>query len=71
MDKALAVQNENYDLAKSLRDQIERLKSAGMQLQSLESQKYMAVQNENFDEAKRIKAEMERIRQSAIDGYSN
>lgn len=32
MDKALAVQGENYDLAKSLRDQIERLKSVGMQL---------------------------------------
>ena len=32
MDKALAVQNENYDLAKQLRNQIERLKSVGVQL---------------------------------------
>ena len=39
MDKAMAVQNENYDLAKMLRGQIERLKSVGVQLQSLEGQK--------------------------------
>ena len=36
MDKALAVQTENYDLAKNIRNQIERLKSVGMQLQALE-----------------------------------
>ena len=30
MDKALAVQNENYDLAKYIRNQIERLKSVGV-----------------------------------------
>ena len=39
MEKAMAIQNENYDLAKSLRDTIERLKSVGAQLQSLEGQK--------------------------------
>ena len=32
MDKVMAVQNENYDLAKHLRGQIERLKSTGVQL---------------------------------------
>jgi len=37
MDKALAVQNEHYDQAKLIRDQIERLKSVGVQLSSLDA----------------------------------
>jgi excinuclease UvrABC nuclease subunit len=37
MDKALAVQNEHYDQAKLIRDQIERLKSVGTQLSSLDA----------------------------------
>ena len=38
-----------------LRGQIERLKSVGVQLQSLEGQKQVAISNENFDLAKNIK----------------
>jgi len=30
MDKALAVQNENYDLAKHLKDQIDRMRAVGV-----------------------------------------
>jgi hypothetical protein len=37
MDKALAVQNENYDQAKLLRNQIERIKAVGVQLSSLDA----------------------------------
>lgn len=59
MDKALAVQNEDYDQAKTLREQIERLKAVGMQLSSLDAQKQLAVQSENFDLAKRLKTEMD------------
>ena len=66
MDKALAVQNENYDLAKQLRNQIERLKSVGVQLQSLEGQKQVAIAQENFDQAKIIKEQMENIKYSAL-----
>lgn len=33
----MAVQNENYDEAKTLRNQIERLKAIGVQLSSLDA----------------------------------
>ena len=66
VNKGIAVQNEDYDQAKILREQIERLKSVGMQLSSLDAQKQLAVQAENFDQAKRIKLEMDQIRQSAL-----
>ena len=49
VNKGIAVQNEDYDQAKILREQIERLKSVGMQLSSLDAQKQLAVQAENFD----------------------
>ena len=66
MDKAIAVQNENYEQAKSLRNQIDRLKSVGVQLSSLDAQKQLAVSTENYDQARKIKDEMDRIRQQAL-----
>ena len=71
MDKAMAVQNENYDLAKMLRGQIERLKSVGVQLQSLEGQKQVAISSENFDLAKNIKEQMDNLKYQAMNGNVN
>lgn len=59
VDKSLAVNNENFELAKHLKMQIDRLRAVGVQLQNLESQKQIAIQSDNFDEAKRLKIQME------------
>jgi hypothetical protein len=37
VDKGIAVQNENFELAKHLKVQIDRLKAVSIQLQNLES----------------------------------
>ena len=51
-EKDLAVRDENFDLAKQLKDTIERLKAVGQELAKLEEQKRLAVHNEDFDVAK-------------------
>jgi len=51
----MAVRNEDFDLAKSLKDSIERLKSIGSEITSLEDQKRIAINNEDFDAAKILK----------------
>jgi XRCC1 N terminal domain/UvrB/uvrC motif len=60
--KNKAVENEDFDEAKRLREAIERLKSIGSQLLNLEERKKIAVQNEDYDSAKLIKLEIERLR---------
>jgi hypothetical protein len=54
-EKDMAVRNEDFDLAKSLKDSIERLKSIGSEITSLEDQKRIAINNEDFDAAKILK----------------
>ena len=66
MDKNTAIQSENYDLAKHLSEQVKRMKSVGMQLQTLQGQKQVAIANENYDEAKQIKQQMDNLRFSAL-----
>jgi len=43
------VRDENFDLAKELKDTITRLVTIGNQLTSLERSKKMAIENEDFD----------------------
>lgn len=58
---------EDFELAKSLRDQIDALKRAGSELAELERQKASAIQEENYDEAKRIKMMIDQMRNLAIN----
>jgi centrosomal protein CEP104 len=48
-EKDKAVRDENFDLAKELKDTITRLVTIGNQLTSLERSKKMAIENEDFD----------------------
>ncbi|GMF35745.1 unnamed protein product [Phytophthora lilii] len=56
--KDQAVENEDYDQAKRLKQMEEQLKSIGLQLARLEAQKREAVANEDYDLAKKIKQEI-------------
>lgn len=60
--KQKAIENEDFEEAKHLKDAIERLKSVGVNLLQLEERKRMAVQNEDFESAKIIKMEIDRLR---------
>lgn len=54
-EKDVAVRDENFDLAKQIKDTIDRLNSIGQQLTKLEDQKRQAISNEDFDSAKQLK----------------
>jgi len=43
MEKNLAVQNENYDQARQIKETLEKLKQAGLQLKQMEQQKFMSI----------------------------
>lgn len=60
--KQKAIDNEDFEEAKHLKDAIERLKSVGVNLLQLEERKRIAVQNEDFESAKIIKMEIDRLR---------
>ena len=60
--KERAVENEDFDEAKRLREAIERLRSVGQQLFHLEERKKIAIVNEDYDSAKVIKSEIDRLR---------
>ena len=60
--KQKAIENEDFEEAKHLKDAIERLKSVGVNLLQLEERKRIAVQNEDFESAKIIKMEIDRLR---------
>lgn len=62
LHKARAIVEEDYDLAKALKHQIEMLRQMGAQIAELETQKRNAVDAEDFDMAKAIKKEIEEIR---------
>lgn len=64
--KDRAVENEDFDEAKRLREAIERLKMMGQQLYYLEERKRAAISNEDYDAAKVIKMEIDRLRNSVI-----
>ena len=60
--KIKAVDEEDFDKAKYLKDAIDKLKLAGSQLVQLEIQKKLAIDNEDFDSAKVLKFEIERLK---------
>lgn len=65
--KVRAVEEEDFDRAKHLKDAVDRLKMAGAQLVQMESQKRLAIENEDFDSAKVLKFEIERLRNMAMN----
>ena len=62
-----AVNREEYELAKRLKNLETHLKAQGAQLAKLESEKRLAVQQEDYDRAQVIKHEIGRIRASIDD----
>jgi hypothetical protein len=64
--KLQAVDDEDFDKAKFLKDAIDKLKLAGSQLVQLELQKRLAIENEDFDSAKVLKLEIERLKNLAM-----
>jgi centrosomal protein CEP104 len=65
--KLKAVDEEDFDRAKHLKDAIDKLMLAGSSLVQLESQKKLAIENEDFDSAKVLKFEIERLRNLAMN----
>jgi len=64
--KARAVEAEDYEEAKRLKEVLARLRQTGLLLRELEDRKKAAVQNEDYDAAKALKSEIDRLR-TAID----
>eukprot|EP00954_Amorphochlora_amoebiformis_P014661 1147178-Amorphochlora_amoeboformis.AAC.1 len=60
--KARAIEDEEYDKAKKLKQAIQALKKIGPHLAMLERKKKEAVQREDYDTAMAIKKEITRIR---------
>ncbi len=65
--KSKAVEEEDFDKAKYLKDAIDKLKLAGSQLVQLEVQKKLAIDNEDFDSAKILQFEIERLKNLAMN----
>lgn len=65
LHKARAVSEEDYDLAKALKEQIDILKSVGVQIAELEKRKKDAVDAEDYDLAKALKKQIEDLRNTA------
>jgi centrosomal protein CEP104 len=66
--KERAVQAEDYDAAKRLKDAIDKLKQVGAKMAKLELRKKAAVENEDYDTAKMIKVEMDKLRYNVALG---
>mmetsp|Transcript_10555 Transcript_10555/g.19177 ORF Transcript_10555/g.19177 Transcript_10555/m.19177 type:complete len:899 (-) Transcript_10555:119-2815(-) len=60
--KQRAVELEDYDEAKRLKDMLNKLRRTGQLIRELEERKKAAVQNEDFDAAKSLKVEIDRLR---------
>lgn len=69
--KDRAIENEDFDEAKKLKDAIERLRSVGQQLYTLEERKRIAINNEDYESAKVIKMEIERLRNAILPPAEN
>ena len=69
--KDKAVENEDFDEAKKLRDVIDRLKSVGQQLMLLEERKRNAIAKEEYEAAKVIKMEIDRLRNAVAPPNEN
>jgi centrosomal protein CEP104 len=64
--KQRAIDNEDYDEAKRIKDAIERLKNVGYQLLQLEERKRTSIVSEDYDTAKIIKLEIDRLRNAVL-----
>ncbi|CAG9321572.1 unnamed protein product [Blepharisma stoltei] len=64
--KDRAIENEDFDEAKRIKDAIERLKSVGYELLMLEDRKRNAIASEDYDGAKILKIEIERMRNAVL-----
>lgn len=64
--KEEAVQMENFDEAKRLKDTIDRLKLVSGHIAQLEDRKKQAINSEDYDAAKVIKMEIEKLKQSVM-----
>lgn len=60
--KTDAVRNEDYHLAKTLKEKIQHLKNLSEQISLLESRKQKAIQKEDYDSAMVLKEEIQRLR---------
>jgi len=67
--KQKAVELEDFDEAKKMKDAMDRLKAVGQQLLQLEQRKNIAIQNEQYDTAKILKNEIERLRSTAASNH--
>ena len=65
--KEHAVDAEDYDEAKRLRDVIARLRTFGVRVKVLQEEKMRAVEAEDYDEAKRLKIEIDKMRSNGYD----
>eukprot|EP00667_Euglena_gracilis_P002470 EG_transcript_2470 len=64
--KTIAVQNEEFDVAKQLKVKIDALKGVAARLQQLETDKRQAIAQEDYDRAKALKLEIEAVRRQAM-----
>ena len=60
--KERAVQMEDFDEAKRLKDTIDRLKLVSGHISQLEERKRIAISNEDYESAKVIKIEIEKLK---------
>jgi centrosomal protein CEP104 len=67
--KEKAVELEDFDEAKKIKEAVERLKSVSQQLIQLEERKQIAIKNDDFDSAKILKYEIDRLR-DAVAGIN-
>ncbi|CDW88088.1 centrosomal protein of 104 kda [Stylonychia lemnae] len=64
--KERAVQMDDFDEAKRIRDTIERLKTVSTQISQLEERKLLAIKSEDYDAAKIIKVEIEKLKSAVM-----
>jgi len=64
--KDRAVQNEDFDEAKRLKETVERLKQVATHISQLEERKLHAIQSEDYEAAKLIKSEIEQLKQQCM-----
>ena len=61
----MAIREENFDVAKQVKETIDRLYAIGKELSDLEAMKRQAVDSEDFDKAKQIKMRIQQLRTNA------
>ena len=64
--KAQAIDSEDYDTAKTMKERMERLMAEVPRLVEMEQRKREAIEREDYDAAKECKREVERIRERAL-----